>query len=130
MNHICDNCLNPAADLTQHTQGENTWELCPECLKQPKRATSDLDLLQLSPDMFEPSNINVFFYEEMIGTIKEEKGIEPSVIFKATPQGVTRPITFGFLTKESALCHLLDVRKFSVEKKEKLTVEKSQLSMF
>jgi hypothetical protein len=80
--------------------------------------------------MFEPSIINVFFYDEFIGTVKEEKGIEPAVVFKATPYGVTRPITFGFFTQESALCHLLSVRKHSVEKKEKLTVEKSQLSMF
>lgn len=94
---------------------------------RPHRPQSDLDLVQLSPDMFEPETTNVIFFEELIGTIKQERGIE---LFKATPYGVTRPITFGFFTQESALCHLLSVRKQSVEKKTEVSIKLSQTSLF
>ena len=84
---------------------------------------TELDLVQLSPDMFDSGKTNVFLCEEQIGSIGESKGM-----FVATAMGIQTGL--ACFSKEGAIIHLLQVRGASVEKKEKSAIEKTQLSMF
>lgn len=83
----------------------------------------DFDKVSLSPDMFNTGKLNVFFFDEEIGTVEETRGM-----WLAIPYGIAQGT--GSHSKEGAIKHLLEVRSKSIAKKEVLTVAKNQTSLF
>ena len=83
----------------------------------------DFDKVSLSPDMFNPETLNVFFFEEEIGSVTQSRDF-----WIATPYGTTTMIRA--FCQEGAIKHLIEVREATPSKKEATALSKNQTSLF